>query len=376
MLNAELYNINSAHYGHNIELSAFQLRFSIYGPYNKIKEVARLYIDNLINLKISRPIFNLVKTNRIKSLLDYKLLNPIDKLPNILLDNIQYNYSTPEEEVNILTNIKYNNKNLFASRDFIFTNYKIICSISGNILLDDALDLAQTISLFTNKYQAPELNEFNKNQDNKITLIKPIKLGTKTHLTMISDSSKPNNNSAIGIYFKIQFMKFTKNNQSWIKLYCINNLVHSILDQEYYQQLRTNEQLGYLVNSPSMFLGNPYNRLLVYGFTIQSDVKPSNYLLDRTYAFIYSAQTILQNETDKTLQNRIQSIITTLKIQPNSLFEFVSKTNFSIFFSQLPNIYELIIDAYERITLKELINFYKKYLLNNNTASAWTVAIN
>ena len=138
--------------------------------------------------------------------------------------------------------------------------------------------------------------------------------------------------------------------------------METLIREPFFDQLRTKEQLGYLVNSSA------YSFLDSYGiiFLIQSPVKDSKYLAERiklfhnsfvekleSYQDFDTQKTALINmlaEPDKRLNQLAYRIIKEINLQT---FEFERKNK--------------LINIISKLNLEDIIKFYKKYVLDSQT---------
>ena len=75
------------------------------------------------------------------------------------------------------------------------------------------------------------------------------------------------------------------------------HMVDILFNEPFFDQLRTKEQLGYVVRGGFRSKGDPKNPFFYYSMTIQSAKKPSQYLTKRSVKFIDDMRTKIQNIT-------------------------------------------------------------------------------
>jgi len=85
----------------------------------------------------------------------------------------------------------------------------------------------------------------------------------------------------------------------------MNMLLDNVLDERSYNQLRTNEQLGYITRSGSM----TYRDVLGFYVLVQSNVKDPNYLGTRIEAFLMSMDAELNMMTNEQFEQFKVSVI-------------------------------------------------------------------
>jgi secreted Zn-dependent insulinase-like peptidase len=233
-------------------------------------------------------------------------------------------------------------------------------------MLDDALVIANTVKRFTKKYKPVNNISFHNNIINDMI----------SHNINKQIENPNETNSAIGLYFKIDYVKSNKKNLDWCKLLCISNILHIILDTKFMDQLRTSEQLGYIVYSRSFNIGYLSNPLLVYSFVVQSDVKNSQYIFDRIELFIKNGINILENENITGFNKIKKYLIDAIQKPSENLYELYILNKNKIFYeNKIWNLEDIFANTYKEITLEDVIGFYKKYILDTNTRILWTVCL-
>ena len=79
----------------------------------------------------------------------------------------------------------------------------------------------------------------------------------------------------------------------------------SIVEQPFYSDLRTNQQLGYIVSS-GIKLQNDVRSLV---FTVQSNFADATYLTDKVFAFIKDFEKTLKGMSDKEVEGYIGGLV-------------------------------------------------------------------
>ena len=99
------------------------------------------------------------------------------------------------------------------------------------------------------------------------------------------------------------------------------------VEQPFYTEMRTNQQLGYIVWSYPM----NYDETYYLNFLIQSGDYPADDLNSRANTFISSTPKIVEELTDETFQQLIDSAIERLERKPMSISERAMKNKNLIF---------------------------------------------
>ena len=139
----------------------------------------------------------------------------------------------------------------------------------------------------------------------------------------------------------------------------------SILDQPFYSNLRTKEQLGYLVSSSFFKLGDDIsNKYYIYQ-KIQSD-KDLNIVIKKIKKFNLEFYEFLKNLNEKNWNNWKKIIKKKLKERDNSTeeryFRFIPQLNSREYNF---NRNKILIKQIKNVDSKSIINFYKNRILNS-----------
>ena len=109
-------------------------------------------------------------------------------------------------------------------------------------------------------------------------------------------------------------------------------LIGKSVEQPFYTEMRTNQQLGYIVASYPM----NYDETYYLNFLIQSGDYPADDLNSRANTFISSTPKIVEELTDETFQQLIDSAIEKLERKPMSISERAMKNNCLLYTSPSP----------------------------------------
>mgnify|MGYP003308310103 FL=1 len=131
--------------------------------------------------------------------------------------------------------------------------------------------------------------------------------------------------------------KLLVNNSCFFRMYEIGKdspktralaaLISKAVEQPFYTEMRTNQQLGYIVGSYPM----NYDETYYLNFLIQSGDYPADDLNKRANTFISSTPKIVEELTDETFQQLIESAIERLERKPMSISERAMKNKNLIF---------------------------------------------
>ncbi len=285
--------------------------------------LSKKYIDNLLI-----QIYNDVNNNKFSTPSSY-LYNNFDVLIN------KYNYKD-EELIKTIIKIDYNN-----IKNYISNLFNDKCSLTSLIYGDINKSHANNISI--------EINNLFKNMTkNKLYLMnKPLEIKD----TIIKHPNPIEESNCVMFNFKIG--EYTPKN------YVILQILNLILSQQFFNSLRTEQQLGYIVNLKIyLYLNNYYIQEI-----IQSD-KKVDLVIEKIEEFNDDIINIIKNIDLNLYINNVKNIINEplytlheyndhyLNEILNRQFMFVKK--------------KLLLTQLKKITLKEIIDFAKKFINSNN----------
>nr|ELR5113290.1 pitrilysin [Providencia stuartii] len=140
----------------------------------------------------------------------------------------------------------------------------------------------------------------------------------------------------------------------------LSGLLSNIIQPWFYDQLRTNEQLGYAVFTFKVGLGDQWG----VGFLLQSNAKTPDYLNTRYQEFYSTALEKLKKLPAQEFDQYKQSIITEMKQPPQTFYEEVGR--YSSDFSR--NIFTFdtrakVIELFGKTTQQQVIDYYQNAVM-------------
>ena len=271
--------------------------------------------QSLENIKLGSPwsmITYNMKNKWADKFLNYQIL--LDKIDNITIEHVKSHC------INLFKNINVN-----------------MVSI-GNIIPNDLIDIHKYFD-----------TNYDKSTYQNIEKVNPVygRLDFKNH-------NKNEVNEAIGIYYQVFNQKYDFEKAAKL------SMLETLIREPFFDQLRTKEQLGYLVNTSS------YSFLDSYGliFLIQSPVKDSNYLADRIKVFQKEFVEKLENYQEFDAQKA--SLINMIAEPDNRLnqlaFRIIKEISLQTYFFDRK---EKLITAISKLQLKDMVKFYQENILEN-----------
>ncbi len=352
VLNAELYNINTANYKASIYKTTSGFTITLRGYPEKFMEVLNFMVSKILAFEFDENIFNHIKNIKIHDLENYIYTAPYKMIDMELRTHIECDTYTTEGMLNQLRLIKYEdllNFKLFEN------NTSIYGLIQGNMCLSDAYKCGDILNKFNcnkitfnfkEQFKPINSNEFNKIHDNKIE-----------------------NNSCYMLSVKIGYL-IPEMDEFYLEKYTCLKLLNEIIYEQYFDQLRTQEQLGYCVFSKISNYGNDEIQSFTnYNFIVQSPDKDVEYLNTRTKKFVVDFKNFLIEETEENINTLVNShILSYEKPFQNLDSDFNHNFNIITHHNKNFNLKNDMISCMKLINKKKLITFYDKYFsLNDNT---------
>ncbi len=352
VLNAELYNINTANYKASIYKTTSGFTITLLGYPEKFLEVLNFMASKILSFDFDENIFNHIKNILIHDLENYIYTAPYKMIDSELKTHIEFDTYTVESTLNVLKTITYDNLikfNLFEN------NTSIYGLIQGNMLRNDAYKCGDILNKFN----------CNKNTFNFKEQIKTV----KTHEFSKIHENKIETNSCYMLSVKIGYLT-PEIDEFYLEKYTCLEILNEIIYEQYFDQLRTQEQLGYCVFSKTSLYGNNETQQFTnYNFIVQSSDKDVEYLNTRTKKFVVDFKKFLTEETEENINTLVNSHIL-LYEKPFQNLDSDFNYNFKIITHHNKNfgLKNDMISCMKLIDKNKLITFYDKYFsLNDNT---------
>ena len=346
-------NYKCKYYGQNIILFEFK------GYNDKLHILAGSIIDKFINFKFSKEKFEINKERLRQNLesklkqepyqqvgmfggyLYYKKTKSIFKLiENVNSDKLTYDASIQQYQ-------KILNGKLFAQALIFGNSTKDLVKKNFITLIEDKLlkksSLYSSMNEVKNENKLYQCMKFERNKD---------------YILRFKSTNKDDDNSCIGIDY---FYEMDSNKDCLIfgKL----KLFSWIIDAPFFDELRTKQQLGYIVWSWSSF----NKGMLSLRTVIQSPTKDPLYLDKQIEIFLNDFKQFLINMTQEIFELNKQSVINDLLEKPKTINEQHSTYWNEIWIKRYQfNRVEAVADAVKMLKKEDILAFYDEYISNTS----------
>ena len=151
----------------------------------------------------------------------------------------------------------------------------------------------------------------------QLRTVRPSEAGWK--IQMKSENPEEINNGII-LQYRIGYLKLGIT-PGWNRLLCCLEVLELWLKEPFFDQLRTKEQLGYLVNCSYRVLGGERYPMFVLQFIIQSPNHPPEHLSQRIYQFIEDQLIKLKNLPEEKYLKMLDTIRHQYEEEEQTLFQ-------------------------------------------------------
>ncbi|KAJ4719217.1 Insulin-degrading enzyme [Melia azedarach] len=217
----------------------------------------------------------------------------------------------------------------------------------GNLLEEEAIHIS---NIFKSNFSVPPVPTELRHQEHVICL--PPSANLVRNVTV---KNKCETNSVVELYFQIEQEKGMES----IKLKALVDLFDEIVEEPCFNQLRTKEQLGYVVESSPRVT----YRVLGFCFCVQSSKYNPIYLQQRVDNFISGLEELLEGLNDETFENYKNGLLAKLlEKDPSLTYESNRFWNQIIDKRYMFDQSQKEAEVLKSINKIDVINWYKTYL--------------
>lgn len=181
-----------------------------------------------------------------------------------------------------------------------------------------------------------------------------IKLVDRRFMYLKKSTNKNENDSVV-----VSMYQFGKMNY---KLYLLVEVLQNMIEEPFFDQLRTKEQLGYIVGTRVIYL----DKILSLVFEIQSSVKGPNYLLDRIDDFLKNFRRKLIQMNDSQFDSYIRAVTEIKKMKFINMEEEFSFNCAEVQMGEyIFNRKTIDVNYLKKLKKKHIIKLYDRFITKN-----------
>lgn len=333
-------HIAHGHYGYKFSFTGYNKNFSLW-----MKQA----LAALTNYEYSEKDFDRVKRNTERNLKNSLKGSPTARLNDTLREVLVKHEWDESKLLQALTTLSLADVQQFA-RNY-FKDVKALAFVGGNLPQADADAL---------------IGEFIQEFPARITPLAKIEIHDQLirlngRGPFLARTTGVHNDSAIQVLFQARDYDYATRVRT--------ALVARILQPSFFQQLRTEQELGYRVSA----YYQPMFQLPGISFVVQSNHKHSYILNERIEQFLRAAYTSLRDLPAEDFENYKEGIINQLREEPKRLGNLIDHSWDALFQGVLSfDDRERAAQAMEQVTQAELLEYYTDFFQPHNRISIFT----
>jgi secreted Zn-dependent insulinase-like peptidase len=344
----EISLINNAPYVLSLSLDQNMLYIYIQSDEDKINHILDV-LFNILNYDKGKNFIE-VKQKYYKSVESFKNELPMIKMNNLISKILEKDYYIPYDTIKIINSIEYNS----CVKTFDKIKQKGITTIfiSGNIQKENAIEISENIYSRLNIKE--EIIEDNDGINN---------INTPFNKFMINHNDNEQNSIMVKLY---EICRIQIRDKDWETYIIFLKLLNSMMYMKFFNKMRTQEKLGYIISTQINYLGNPNYKNGFFKLLIQSPVKNGKTLLEYTEKFIDDFYVYLNELNQEEFNEFKLGEISILKDKYNNLSEY----NIYLYTHILDKSFmfdynDVLIRAFDKFSLEQFIDLYDKLIIHN-----------
>ncbi|KAK2652999.1 hypothetical protein Ddye_012855 [Dipteronia dyeriana] len=343
-LNETIYQASVAKLETSVSFFSDKLELKVYGFNDKLPVLLSKVLAIGKSFLPTDDRFKVIKENMERTLKNTNM-KPLSHSSYVRLQVLCQSFYNVDEKLCLLNDISLTDLKAFIPELRSQLYIEGLCH--GNLLEEEALQISK---IFKNNFSVQPLPAEMRHQESVICLPSGANL-----LRNVRVKNECETNSVVELYFQIEQEK----EKGLTKMKAIIDLFDEIVEEPCFNQLRTKEQLGYVVES------SPRITYRVFGFCfcVQSSKYDPIYLQDRIDNFISGLDELLEGLDDESFENYRSGLMAKLiEKDPSLLYE----TN--RFWNQITDKRYMFdqsqkeVEDLKSLKKSDIINWYKTYL--------------
>lgn len=338
---------------YNMSIQSNQMIITFNGYRDTIDKLIEIFVESLLNIDISKKDFDIVKYNINVSLSNFIYKPAYMIIKDYFMEKIYKINHTNSELLEALQLIKY--KDINIPKQLFVNKCHIKLFIYGNI------DKKETIKLCKH-FDKIKCHAQKQNIKQQIIYLE----NGERHLYVRKSLNQTDDNYAIYLFF--EFGHVIKGHNDWDLKILYANLIDIHVKEQFFNELRTQEQTGYVVRSMLQYFDDGIGNLMGISFLIQSPHINPMILRKKIKKFIEKMYNQLQKIDDN--QFKLYKSI----VKNNLIQKFMSQSEeFNFMRNEIINeeyrfnYKDELIKTMDKLTKQNLIQFYDDYFINPNT---------
>lgn len=304
-LNEHAYYAEIAGLSYSVQSTALGFQVSVSGYNHKIFVLASKIIEKMVNFEVREDRFKDIKEKTQKDFLNFQYEQPYQQAlyaVSVLLEHKRWHWS---EYTELLPNLGPQDLQIFYP--LLLSRLSLVCYITGNLTVEEAVDFVKKTEKTLSEGPLIKSKPLFSSQRGEKRIVK-LKPGESWIYPTLGFNPKDENSSLL---FYLQVSQDSPLSTS------LSQLLVQTATRDAFHQLRTVEQLGYIV-----FLV-PRNDSGVHGIQciIQSNVKNAGVLENRVELFLANFAKKLEAMTEEEFQMHVDALVSQKEEKHKNLTE-------------------------------------------------------
>ena len=374
LVNEKLYSATLTGINYNVSiLQNCGITFNIRGYNDKISLVCMEIINEFTNLNCDDRIFNMIVE---KAKIKAKKAESLNTQEQLYQHFYEHNVNNVIHYTEILSILNVVSLDKILQLRQTFANHYWIGMIEGNFSIEQSIRLFYDVTTAIKNWKPytghPKYLKINTTETTETT--ETIEMTQTTEIIQTTIIKNASNDTYIYNYIPYNH-KEIETNSSTMKIYAIGNLrtdykrqilldiFSKIIGDSFFNQLRTQQQLGYCVGCNCTNYGLFEDHMYLFYFTIQSSEYDNEYLQTQIDKYI---ENIYDNLNEQSFSDILKSVISGLKQPFNSLTQSFGDFTCTV----LNNTFDFShkqnkINVAELLTFRDLQQFVKEIIVDN-----------
>lgn len=356
-LNDTLYDAQLLNYNVSL-LSSNGLTIVLNGYHDKLPQLLKVLVDLLVSGELKESFFDIVKEKLRTNLQNEKLTESSRVIENVLRSNVDPQYISTDAKLSFLEQLSFENLLAYAK---ILNFEKCVALFEGNVN-------NTFVDLMIN--QIDRLSIQGIDSSNQCAILEPM-TNVDSVFSKVSENQQEKNDCILVVYCNGKYHPLL--DESNFKLKALASLVNIFIAEPFFDDLRTNQQLGYSVYSYPSVIGRDFQTITTQNFLIQSPTTPCEELLKRIDTFIQKSLSKMTQLDDQTFETYVNTLVTRL-LKPDDSLNNSANTDLSAILSKhyIFDIKLRIAESAKLLQKQDLIDFFtekysasvKRYVIN------------
>ncbi|KAJ9145759.1 hypothetical protein P3X46_028104 [Hevea brasiliensis] len=343
-LNETIYQASVAKLETSVSFVGDKLELKVYGFNDKVSVLLSKILAIAKSFVPINDRFRVIKEDVERSLKNANM-KPLNHSSYLRLQVLRKSFYDVEEKLRVLGDLSLADLKAFIPELLSQIYIEGLCH--GNLLEGEAINIS---NIFKNNFSSPPL-PFNMRHEENVLCLPP----SSNLVRDVKAKNKSETNSVVELYFQIEPETGSKS----IALKTLADLFDEIVEEPLFNQLRTKEQLGYVVEC------SPRVTYCIYGFCfcVQSSKYNPIYLQERIDNFMNGLEELLEGLDEASFENYRSGLMAkllekdpSLQYETNRLWNQIIDKRYMFNFSQKEA------EELKSIHKNDVINWYKTYL--------------